>query len=108
MAELYVRQRSLELLRARLDQQMRAGVDPRARGSVGKLAWAELDRFAIEVAAELIGIDAVAWRADAADGRRWAEALCVGLSTGIAGGTNEIQRTVIGERVLGLPREPAR
>ncbi|MGH3936774.1 MAG: acyl-CoA dehydrogenase family protein, partial [Pseudonocardiaceae bacterium] len=107
MAELYVRQRSLELFRARLDQQLRAGAGPGARGSVGKLAWAELDRFAVDVAAELIGTDGVAWDEDSPDGHRWAEALCVALSTAIAGGTNEIQRTVIGERVLGLPREPA-
>ena len=40
-------------------------------------------------------------------GAKWAADALFTLSLSIAGGTNEIQRSIIAERVLGLPREPA-
>ncbi|MET9263810.1 acyl-CoA dehydrogenase family protein [Amycolatopsis sp. NPDC004079] len=104
LAEFAARERALELFRVRLDQEIRAGRPVRARGSAAKLAWAELDRFAAELTAELLGADAVSWPADDPDGGRWGTAMAVALSTGIAGGTDEIQRTLIAERVLGLPK----
>jgi alkylation response protein AidB-like acyl-CoA dehydrogenase len=85
---------------------LRAGRNPGARGSVGKLAGAELARFSADLAAELLGGDAIAWDAGDREGRRWAGALLSAPAGGIAGGTNEVQRNIIGDRVLGLPREP--
>ena len=45
----------------------------------------------------------MAW-GDAA-GATWQRLALTGLQMGIAGGTNEIQRNIIGDRVLGLPRD---
>ncbi|HKF74677.1 MAG TPA: acyl-CoA dehydrogenase family protein [Candidatus Dormibacteraeota bacterium] len=106
LADLYVRERVLHLLGARLAQEARAGRSPGSRGSVAKLAGAELGRFSADLAAELLGADAVAWNAADPEARRWAGAVLAAPAGGIAGGTNEIQRDIIGERVLGLPKEP--
>ncbi len=106
LAELYVRERLVHLFGSRLAQEARAGRSPGSRGSVGKLAGAELARFSAGLAAELLGADAIAWDGSDREGRRWAGALLSAPAAAIAGGTNEIQRDIIGHRVLGLPREP--
>jgi alkylation response protein AidB-like acyl-CoA dehydrogenase len=106
LAELYMRERLLHLFGSRLAQEARAGRSPGARGSVGKLAGAELARFSASLAAELLGDDAIAWDPGDREARRWAGALLSAPASAIAGGSNEIQRNIIGDRVLGLPREP--
>jgi alkylation response protein AidB-like acyl-CoA dehydrogenase len=104
LAELYVRERSMQLFGQLLREEAMSGRDPGARGSVAKLAGAELGTFASLVAAEVLG-PAVA----ASDSEEAWEVLNTALSmpgSSIAGGTNEIQRNIIGERVLGLPKDP--
>jgi alkylation response protein AidB-like acyl-CoA dehydrogenase len=104
LAELYVRERSVQLFGQLLREEAMSGRDPGARGSVAKLAGAELASFASLVAAEVLG-PAVA----ASDSDEVWEVLNTALSapgSSIAGGTNEIQRNIIGERVLGLPKDP--
>jgi hypothetical protein len=50
----------------------------------------------------------VAWAPDDhGGGDQIARAVLSAPAIGIAGGTNEVQRNIIGERVLGLPKEPA-
>ena len=87
-----------------LREEAMSGRDPGARGSVAKLAGAELGTYASLVAADVLG-PAVA----ASDSEEVRDVLNAALSmpgSSVAGGTNEIQRNIIGERVLGLPKDP--
>ena len=49
----------------------------------------------------------MAWAPGEDDGHRWVMDYINSRARSIAGGTNEMQRNVIGERLLGLPREPS-
>jgi len=76
-------------------------------GSMLKLYSADLHLRRCEVAMEVRGSDAVAWTDDDPSAHDAAMAWLVRQGTSIMGGTNEIQRNIISERVLGMPREPA-
>nr|BFE59193.1 hypothetical protein GCM10020063_037190 [Dactylosporangium thailandense] len=99
-----VHENALASLRAELAAAARSGGELGARGSVAKLAWAALDRLAAETASEVAGPGVVA-RCGRPGEPDLATAVGVALSTGIAGGTDEIQRNIVGERLLGLPRD---
>ena len=60
--------------------------------------WSELDVSLCETALDLLGP-----HAELADGH-WADSYLFALAGPIYAGTNEIQRSVIAERLLGLPR----
>jgi alkylation response protein AidB-like acyl-CoA dehydrogenase len=70
-----------------------------AAGSVNKVFWSELDISLHETALDLLGADA-----EVESG--WTDGHLFSLSGPIYAGTNEIQRNIIAERALGLPREP--
>jgi len=69
-----------------------------AESSVTKVFWSELDVALHQTALELRGADA-----ELTDG--WTDGLLFALGGPIYAGTNEIQRNIIAERLLGLPRE---
>jgi alkylation response protein AidB-like acyl-CoA dehydrogenase len=89
--------RAYELFTAREVDGMLAGRSPGARSSLTKLHWSELDVELHETALELLGPDAE--RDDA-----WTRGFMFSLSGPIYAGTNEIQRDIVAERLLGLPR----
>jgi alkylation response protein AidB-like acyl-CoA dehydrogenase len=92
------------LIAMRTRAEMKAGKTPGPGGSLGKLYGAIIARKMREFALELAGPGSVAWEGGAPELQR----LVVGsFASNIAGGTDEIQRNIIGDRVLGLPREPS-
>ena len=72
-----------------------------AAGSVNKVFWSELDVALHETALDLLG-------ADAELESTWTDGYLFSLSGPIYAGTNEIQRNIVAERILGLPKEPRR
>jgi alkylation response protein AidB-like acyl-CoA dehydrogenase len=86
---------------------MRDGRISSHAGSMVKVAAATAAQRSTAAAVDLAGMDAVAWDADDPLGGARARAMLQTRSQSIAGGTNEIQRNNTGDRVLGLPREPA-
>ncbi len=93
--------KSLMGMRTRAEQQ--AGKTPGPGGSLGKLAGAMIATTYRDLSLSIVGPGSVAGE----DSGKWSKAALTTLAAGIAGGTNEIQRNIIGERVLGLPREPS-
>ncbi|MEM9040214.1 MAG: acyl-CoA dehydrogenase family protein [Actinomycetota bacterium] len=76
-------------------------------GSITKVAKAGSNQRLQELAMGLRGADAVAWSDDDDPGAAdWIEQFLRTRANSIEGGTSEIQRNIVGERVLGLPREP--
>jgi alkylation response protein AidB-like acyl-CoA dehydrogenase len=75
---------------------------PGPEGSMLKLHWSELSKTVSQIALEMIGSAALS-RSDLADGG-WVSDYLLAFSNSIAGGTTEIQRNILAERVLGLPR----
>jgi alkylation response protein AidB-like acyl-CoA dehydrogenase len=78
-------------------------LEPGPEASVRKLAGAEFDQRVHEFGLDLLGPEGV--RSDGA-AASWAHGVLQSKCLTIAGGTSEVQRNVIGERLLGLPRDP--
>jgi len=106
LAKLYTAERVLLYMGQKMRDEIAAGIPVGARGSVAKLATALLARQSSNLGMALAGPASLAWDADHRDGGGPAQACCFSPMTAIAGGTSEIQRNTIGERVLGLPKEP--
>ncbi len=88
-----------------LTRQLR-GEPPGPEGSILKLFGSELGVRIADFAGELLGPHALLNRASeqVPDGPRWYNRVLSARQYTIAGGTSEIQRNIIGERVLGLPK----
>jgi alkylation response protein AidB-like acyl-CoA dehydrogenase len=84
-----------------------AGKPAGAEGSIGKLVGSEIARRAAALHADLAGANGMLGDAGAGFDGVIAEILISQPGQSIAGGTDEIQRNIIGEKTLGLPREPA-
>ncbi|WP_141576583.1 acyl-CoA dehydrogenase family protein [Actinomadura sp. WMMA1423] len=75
-----------------------------ANGSVNKIFWSELDVRLHETALDLLGARSELRGAGAAAGGSWMDGYLFAISGPIYAGTNEIQRDIVAERLLGLPK----
>jgi alkylation response protein AidB-like acyl-CoA dehydrogenase len=91
--------RLLELLARRTLGAVAAGRPPGPEGSVIKLAWAASEQTLAETGVDLLGCGALS--------SGWGEGLLSSRSLTIAGGTTEVNKNIVAERVLGLPRDSA-
>ena len=109
LAQAYVEVRLFQLLNWRSLSNLEHGRQPGPEGSVLKLYWSEMSKRLHALGMDVLGPASPLWRGAAhnpGDGS-WQRAWLYYQASSIFAGTNEIQRSVIGERVLGLPREPA-
>jgi alkylation response protein AidB-like acyl-CoA dehydrogenase len=106
LAQVYTEVEILRLSTYRSITRFQRGQRPGPEGSIDKLFWSETAQHLFEVAMEILGpqgqlVKGSKW---AVDSGYWSYQFLRSRADTIAGGTSEILRNIIGERVLGLPR----
>jgi alkylation response protein AidB-like acyl-CoA dehydrogenase len=105
LSDLTIQHRVTQYTNRRAAAALKAGQMPGPEGSLGKLMWtANMTRVSAAISAVLgprLVADTGEWGTFA-----WGEHVLGAPGYRIAGGSDEIQRNIIGERVLGLPPEP--
>jgi alkylation response protein AidB-like acyl-CoA dehydrogenase len=107
VAGAHVAGEAQKLVSARLSSGMASGKLAHGYGSLLKLGDDIVTQRRAECALALAGDGGVTWDAGDGAGAKWARQFLNSRSASIAGGTDEIQRNNVSERVLGLPREPS-
>jgi alkylation response protein AidB-like acyl-CoA dehydrogenase len=100
LARVYAELKSLQLLNARVVTKLGRGQMPTAETSVMKLALARVMTRAAEAAMKALGPGALLRRGF------WQNEFLFAPAWHIAGGTDQVQKNVCAERVLGMPRDP--
>ncbi len=102
LGQLLCEAQSLQLMTHRATLRSLAGTDPGSSSSLRKLLGAEHEQRVQELGLLMLGPEGATL-----DGRagRWSQGLLATRCLTIAGGTSEVQRNVIAERILGLPRD---
>jgi alkylation response protein AidB-like acyl-CoA dehydrogenase len=100
LAQLYTQVKSLELLNARVVTKLGRGELPTAESSVMKLALVRIVTRGCELGLSLLGPEALARPGP------WQHQYLFAPAFHLAGGSDEVQKNVAAERVLGLPAEP--
>jgi alkylation response protein AidB-like acyl-CoA dehydrogenase len=103
LGHLIAEAQSVALLGHRSTLRTLSGVDPGSGSSVRKLLGVEHEQRVQEMGMVLYGADGAVLDGKA---QRWEEGFLSTRCLTIAGGTSEVQRNVIAERILGQPRDP--
>jgi alkylation response protein AidB-like acyl-CoA dehydrogenase len=106
LAQLHAMEEVQRMSGLRSTSARRTGEGPGPGGSVGKIARSNLSRLTREVGMEVLGPNGMLVGPNTPGGGRLQHAALSSPGSSIAGGTDEIQHNIIGERVLGLPKEP--
>ncbi|MEE2646193.1 MAG: acyl-CoA dehydrogenase family protein [Actinomycetota bacterium] len=106
LTDLWIKEKIKGFIGQRIRDAVSAGQVPGPEGSIAKLNGALIARLARDTSISLVKAEAQAWDAENENGEQWANACLGAAGISIAGGTDEVQRNIIGERVLGLPKEP--
>ena len=106
LTQAFVELRILRLHNWRTLSRLGRGEEPGPESSWIKLAWSEMTQHLSHTALDVLGAEAPLWpRADGATtAGTWQRQWLWSRAASIAGGTSEVQRTIIGDRILGLPR----
>jgi alkylation response protein AidB-like acyl-CoA dehydrogenase len=107
LAQLWIDTESLKYTGARAITKLLRGELPGPEASAGKMVWVETHQRLQELAMEIEGpYSQLARGSDLAiDGGVWQYSFLRSRANSIEGGTTEIQKNIIGERVLGLPKD---
>ena len=112
LAQMYIEHTVIEIIRQRTLTARLRGVEPGPEASIRKIMADEHGQRAMELARDITGADAmVIGEPDAVVGKHirsksWYSGYMFSKALTIGGGTGEVQRNILGERVLGLPAEP--
>ena len=107
IAEIYVRAKLLTLTGHRVTTKIAKGSIPGPEGSIAKLVWADLMTDIAATGIDLLGLSGAVTGHGAPDEGLWTQTHLFAPGIHLGGGTDEVMRNIIGERVLGLPKEPS-
>lgn len=112
LAQIYIEHTVLEIIRMRTLTARLRGTQPGPEASIRKIMADEHGQRVMSVARDIIGADALVIGPDDAiagkhiRSKSWYSGFMFSQALTIGGGTTEVQKNILGERVLGLPAEP--
>jgi alkylation response protein AidB-like acyl-CoA dehydrogenase len=104
IAELAIEARTLRLNGYRALRNMLRSEDPGPEGAMGRLHWSGINQRLQEVGLDLLGMEAAISSSESMAATSRIEQFLASRGQSIAGGTSEILRSTVAERLLGLPR----
>jgi len=107
LAQAVIEGRVIKMTNMRATAARKAGHQPGPEGSITKLFQAEYNQRLQDLAMDILGSRAMAWSPQDEGTAVTVRGFLRSRANTIEGGTSEIMRNILGERVLGLPKEPS-